>query len=63
MSREDYDWTDIRLRRYPGLDDKPFTKETLKEAGFEFTEEDGSPITDDFSFSNDCCCTLCLGER
>lgn len=55
---------DIRLTRLPGQDNKPFTYENAKAAGFEFYEEDGdTPDPDPGNFYNDCDCELCKGEK
>jgi len=52
------DYTMIRLRRIPGLDDKPFTFENAKQAGFTYQEEgDEEPSPSDFI--NDCQCEVC----
>ena len=59
LSPDDCYWVDIWVKRYPGLDDKPFTKETLAEAGFKFTDEDGNEDMGNENFVNDCRCVLC----
>ena len=57
-------WTDIRLRRIPGLDDKPITYDSAKEAGFEYEEEadDPMPLPPE-EFYNFCDCEICRPER
>ena len=52
------DFTEIRARRFPGLDDKPFNVDNNKAAGFCYQDDDGNDIIDDF-FINDCGCELC----
>lgn len=53
-----YDFTFIRLQRFPALDNKPFTRSTLDEADFHFSNEnEDDPATR--IFVNDCDCPLC----
>ena len=54
---------DIRLTRLPGQDNKPFTYENAKAAGFEYTEDDGSIPVWDGDFYNDCDCEICKGYK
>ena len=54
-------WNEIRLRRLPGLDDKPITFENAKAAGFEYSYDDF-----DFEsnlFINDCRCEICKNNE
>ena len=56
-------WADIRLRRLPGQDDKSFTYEDAKAAGFEYTAGEGDygepePLSSD-EFSSSCDCEIC----
>jgi hypothetical protein len=53
------DFLFIRLTRMPALDDKPFTPETMEEAGFHYTDEDGQQLSND-NFINDCQCRVCV---
>lgn len=50
-------WTEIRARRHPIFDDKPITFE-----GSNYTNEDGTPISED-EFTNYCNCPLCKDNR
>ena len=62
------DWnefTDMGARRLPELDDRPFTYEDCKNAGFEYAEfedpDDGSQAKE--AFTNDCPCDICKSIR
>ena len=61
---ESWDFLAVRLRRIPGLDDKPITYENAKAAGFEFAGEEGEPLDPKY-FENDCSCEICKkgGEK
>ena len=59
------DFTEMRARRLPGLDDKPITYQNAKDAGFQYGDggysEDGDGdghLLPSF-FSNDCRCEIC----
>ena len=58
------EFTEIRLRRLPGLDNKPITYQNAKDAGFEYSsmefDENGDEIYNDPEhFINDCDCPVC----
>jgi hypothetical protein len=57
----DCDYIDMRARRFPKLDDRPFTYEDCKDAGFEYTDE-GEPVNSE-TFRNDCPCDICKGVK
>ena len=54
-----YFWNNIRLLRLPGQDDKPFTYDNAKAAGFEYITGDGDDFDGPEYFSNFCNCELC----
>lgn len=67
-SLEAKDWNSIRMRRLPGQDDKPFTHEIAKAAGFSYStgeeDENGDDITcGPEEFTHDCYCELCRAEE
>ena len=53
-------WNEIRLRRLPRQDDKPFTYENSKAAGFEYWyDEESDIILPEDDFINFCDCPVC----
>jgi len=62
-------WNDIRLRRLPGCDNKPFTYENSKNAGFlyrdlEREDEFNNPVyCPPEDFINDCNCAICSNKK
>jgi hypothetical protein len=57
-------YTDIRLTRIPGLDNRPITFENAHTAGFHYAyEEEGEPDFDyEKAFSNECDCPICRAK-
>ena len=59
----DGDYIDVRLRRLPGQDDKPFDFDTAKASGFTFDNEDGhydeAEMRAGFAIAMECRCELC----
>ena len=53
------DYISFRARRFPELDNRPFTWDDCKNAGFEYMD-DNVPIGKD-EFINDCKCAICKG--
>ena len=52
-------WTEIRLRRLPRQDDKPFTYENAASAGFHYFDDwDGEALPRE-EFTNYCDCKIC----
>ena len=66
----DSEFTEVNVRRLPGLDDKPITYENAKEAGFRYTDPDGGIYDEDQSeyylrpeeFTNYCRCDVCRNK-
>ena len=63
------EFTEVNARRLPGQDDKPFTYENAKEAGFRYTDEDGVYDHDQCEsylrpdeFTNYCTCDVCRNK-
>ena len=54
-----FDWTGMRIKRFPELDDMPFTGENT--AHF-FTGDDGETLSPD-EWYNACRCELCKAEN
>ena len=59
-------WNLVRTKRLSECDDKPFTWQNAKDAGFEYTTDEISDGTDDPEhfipeefFPNDCNCSIC----
>ena len=55
-------WTEIRLKRIPGCDDKPFTFENCQAAGFYYLDEDGESSLES-EFYNYCDCPICKEQK
>lgn len=53
------EFTDFRAIRLPGLDNNPITYQDAKDAGFEYLNDDGTPISEN-DFTNDCRCNICI---
>ena len=52
------DFIAFRATRFPEMDDRKFTYQDCKDAGFEYDrDDDGKPY-----FWNDCSCDICEGE-
>ena len=51
-------WENIRLRRLPGLDDKPITYQNAFDAGFVYEDNEDGDIGPD-EFVNTCNCSIC----
>jgi hypothetical protein len=60
-------WNEIRLRRLPGQDDKPFTYENARAAGFQYNYGEDDNIDGEFlppeEFTSSCDCEICEKER
>ena len=56
----DCEYIDMRAKRLPEMDDKPFTWADCKAAGFEYFDEGDFPYKPS-DFHNDCCCDICKG--
>lgn len=53
------DYIDIRMRRIPGLDDKPITYENAKQSGFEYRDDSVGEVLEEYEFDNYCHCSVC----
>jgi hypothetical protein len=67
---EEGDYIDIRLIRLKLCDDKPFTFENAKNAGFHYVyegyngyDDNGDNIEYPDLFINDCRCEVCIGAK
>jgi len=55
----DYDeFIAFSARRLPQMDNRPFTYQDAKDAGFEYLDDCGEPIKPE-EFINDCSCDIC----
>lgn len=52
-------WTEIRVRRVKGLDDKPITFDSTQAADFHLVDENGEEDLDPDEFINFCRCDIC----
>ena len=55
-------WTEIRLLRVSGLDDKPITFENCQIAGFNYLDEEDEPSPES-QFYNYCNCPICKEQK
>jgi hypothetical protein len=59
MRAFDYDdYISFSARRFPEMDDKPFTYQATKDAGFDYWDDCGKSIEPE-EFYNDCPCEIC----
>jgi hypothetical protein len=62
------DFCEMRAKRFPGMDDKPFTYQACKDAGFQYgtggysEDGDGDGHLLPELFNNDCRCSICKEE-
>lgn len=61
MGLDDGDFIDVRVRRIPELDDKPFTYANVP-GNFIPLDDDGETIPEK-DYRNECNCPLCTGEE
>jgi hypothetical protein len=60
------DYLEMRARRFPEMDDREFTYQDCKDAGFQYWDTDGDEGDEDGYllpqyFINDCPCDICKG--
>ena len=62
----DCEFMDVNAARLSGLDDKPITFQNAKEAGFQYTDDEGindededEYFLDEKYFTNSCTCEIC----
>ena len=61
-------FTDMRAKRFPGMDNKKFTYQDCKDAGFQYTtdyseDSDGTGYLAPEYFTIDCPCNICNNDR
>ena len=57
------EYIDFRVRRLPGMDDKPFTYKDCADVGFHYLDDwDGGELKE-IDFVNDCPCEICSRNR
>lgn len=57
------DFTEMRAKRIPGLDDKPITHQNALDAGFQYWDDENGDYLKPEDFQNDCRCDICKGAK
>jgi hypothetical protein len=57
------DYTEMRAKRIPGLDNKPITYQNSKDAGFQYWDDETGDYLIPELFHNECRCSICREEE